>query len=74
MTKDIPYIEIYGDFGEIIRKPLNPTGKWKLESGPYFRDKLFIQHKGWLFKRWVSENSIVFAPAKSEEEFQCKVQ
>ena len=70
-TCDVPYIETRKGYGLISKKPLCPTGRWKIESGPYYRDKMFIQHKGRFFKRWVSEDHIVFAPAKSTEEFFC---
>jgi len=68
---DVPYIESHDEYGFASKKPLNPTGKWKFESGPYYRNKMFVQHKGWLLKHWISEDYIVFAPAKSSEEFIC---
>lgn len=70
---DIPYIETVEDMGLISRKELNPTGKWKISSGPYYKGKIFIEHKGWFFKRWISEDSIIFAPPKTSEVFDCEI-
>ena len=71
--KIIPYIESMGDMGALHYKPLIPTGKWKYESGPNFKDLIFIEHRGLIFKWWICENNIVFAPERSTEIFECRV-
>ena len=68
---DIPYFKVCEDFCFFSLKPLKPTGKWKIESGPYYENKIFIQHQGLIFKRWISEDDIVFAPAPKKEIFTC---
>lgn len=72
MKPEEAYIEIYDDFYMTHYVPLKPTGKWKLKSGPLYRDRIFIQHQGRLFKRWVSENCIKFLPKEEETIFNCK--
>ena len=61
---------MWSDFGFIL-KPLNPTGRWKIKTCAYYKNKLFVEHKGLFFKRWVSEDNIIFAPAEVEEIFTC---
>ncbi len=52
--------------------PINPTGRWKLETGPYYTDKLFIEHRSRFFLRsWIDEDNIKFRPAISSEVFTC---
>jgi len=60
----VPYREHIGDYGFRWYTPLNPTGRWKLETGPYYTNHLFIEHKGRVFKSWVSESAIEFRPAE----------
>ena len=55
------YIKIphyYEDNCFYTYKPLKPTGRWKIEIVNNKRT-LFIEHKGWLFKRWIYETNIV---------------
>ena len=48
------------EFG-VLFKPLTPTGRWKLETSRYHNElEMFIEHRGWFFRRWVSEKDIVF--------------
>ena len=51
---------------------LYPTGKYKIESGPYYQDKIFVQHKGWFFKHWIDEDDIFFFPEETSKTFTCK--
>jgi len=65
-----PYIKKYGDHN-IYYVPLKPTGKWKLKSGPYDDNDMYIQHQGFIFTQWIHEDSIYFKPAIEEEIFTC---
>lgn len=71
MNKLVPYekCEIQ-DFDDIYRK-INYTGKYKIQTTPYWTDKIFIEHKGFFFKRWIPEENIVFMPEESIEIFEC---
>ena len=74
MISDVDYNAAYYDFwvGGIVKcLPVYPTGKWKIESGPYYKDKMFIQHKGLIFKRWLSEDIISFRPKVTSTVFSC---
>ena len=67
-----PYYESYEGEGWYTFKPLNPTGRWKLETGPFYDGyKLFIEHKGWIFRRFICEDEIHFRPARTETIFSC---
>lgn len=68
---DIEYIEEYGEYGIVNYRPLNPTGRWKIESGPYYKNKLFIEHKGFVFKSWISEAAITMKPKQEIAIFEC---
>ncbi len=70
--KIIPYIKSMGDMGALHYKPLKPTGRWKYENGPYCEDLIFVEHRGLIFKSWICENNIAFAPEKNTEIFECK--
>lgn len=61
---DIPYIEIMEAEWGVSYKPFKPTGRWKIESCAYYRDRLFIEHQGFIFKSWIPEDDIKFLPAK----------
>jgi len=69
LVKYVPYIETIEDY--VSLKPLKATGRWKIESGPYYTMRMFIEHQGWLFKRWVSEDRIVFKPEQKSAVFNC---
>lgn len=71
MTELIAYREIMKEHWCTDYKPLNLTGRWKLESGPYYVNQMFVEHKGWLFKHWISENCIKFLPKETEHIFEC---
>ena len=71
IVMQIPYIETVKYMGIVSRKPLKPTGRWKIESCAYYKDRMFVEHQGWIFKHWIDENSIVFCPANSTEIFTC---
>ena len=68
----IPYIESTGEVGALHHKELNPTGRWKYENGPRFKDLIFVEHRGLIFKSWICERSIVFAQERNTEIFECK--
>jgi hypothetical protein len=70
LVKCIPYIKSFEEYGYSY-KPLKPTGRWMIQSGPYFTMKMFIEHKGWLFKRMISEDRIVFKPEQAVSVFDC---
>ena len=40
---DIPYRKVCGDMGYVSLKPMKPTGRWKIETTPYYRDKIFVE-------------------------------
>ena len=66
-----PYIIKYGDDG-FYYDLLKPTGRWKLESGAYGENRMYIQHRGIFFKCWIHEDRISFRPAPRTIEFNCK--
>lgn len=65
------YIRKYDGYGFVEFKPLRPTGRWKIESGPYYEDALFIEHQGLIFKSWVSSSDIEFRATECSEIFEC---
>jgi hypothetical protein len=67
----VPYFLVYGAYGMNTYVELNPTGRWKLESGPYYKNKMFIEHKGVVFRQWISEGCIKFLPKKETIIFAC---
>jgi hypothetical protein len=69
---NIPYIEIFSADWMIDYKPLKPTGRWKIESGPHYENRMFIEHQGFIFKEWISEHRIEFLPAKESRIFECE--
>jgi len=69
----IPYIKGVGDEWQLKHEPLNPTGRWKIESCAYYENKLFIEHKGWIFNSWVSEDSIVWRPENKTTINECSI-
>ncbi len=68
---NIPYIERYEGNWCVRYVPLNPTGRWKIESNAYYEDKLFIEHKGWVLCEWVPEDDIYFKPAPRSMIAEC---
>lgn len=68
----IAYIEECTGYS-VSFKPLNPTGRWKIVSGPYHENKLFIEHKGLIFKSWIAEDNIVFKCERKSIVFECGV-
>ena len=68
---EVPYILEVGHNGVCHYKLLRPTGRWKIESGPYYERKMFIEHKGVLFKQWIPEASIEFKPREESYIFEC---
>ena len=64
------YFEAMGEYG-VYLKPLNPTGRWMIASGPYYEDMMFIEHKGWLLKSWKSEGIIKFRTKETRQIFTC---
>lgn len=61
----IPYI-IRG-YSSIVK--LNPTGRWKIDYGPYciHGPVMYIEHKGRFLKKWIYEEDVVF---RSSEIFE----
>tara|TARA_R110000851_G_C13102760_1_gene569294 strand:+ start:60576 stop:60800 length:225 start_codon:yes stop_codon:yes gene_type:complete len=62
---DVAYIEDTPNWSSNSYTPLKPTGLWRIESCEHYRDRLFVEHKGLFFKRWISEEDIVFKPARN---------
>ncbi len=71
LVRWIPYIEEMGDMGALYYRPLRTTGRWKIKTGPYYCQHLFIEHKGLIFKKWVSESIIYFKHEETETIFSC---
>jgi hypothetical protein len=69
------YIKTY-DIG-FSYKPLVPTGRWKIESGPRYKNRLFIEHERfrffglYSFTEWIDEAYIYFLPARQTAIFDC---
>ena len=61
-----------GAYGMTSFVTFRPTGRWKIVSGPYCDEAMFVEHHGWIFDEWVHENNIVFLPAESEQMFDCR--
>ncbi len=58
MIKEYIKIPHYHDFDDFYTyKLLRPTGRWKIETVNN-KCNLLVEHKGWLFKDWISESSI----------------
>ena len=73
--KLIPYRKVYGGYQLNSYKKLNPTGRWKLKYSYYSYENdptLYIEHKSWIFKYWIHEDSIVLRPSEEEVIFDCK--
>lgn len=51
---------------------LRPTGEWKLESGPYGKDVMYVRHQGRIFKTWIHEDNIEFLPDEETTIFNCE--
>ena len=66
----VAYTQYYTECGHDY-EPIKVTGKWKLESGPYYTDKMFVEVKGWFLKHWVSEDNIYFLGEETSVEFNC---
>lgn len=59
-----------GYFVEYV--PIDPTGKWRLRTSPYWDGvTMDIQVRGGMFKRWVNEDAVVFRQARTCVEFSC---
>jgi len=73
---EIAYFEHWVNGGLSVYKkliPLNPTGRWKIESGPYYESRIFIEHQKSCFtKKWVPEELISFLPKEETHIFECK--
>ena len=70
--KLIPYFEKYNDSASgLIFTLLRVTGRWKLERGPGYELEMFVEHKGFLFRHWISERYISFRPMKHSVVFDC---
>ena len=52
-------------------KLLVPTGRWKIESGPFYKNRLFIEHERfrffglYSFTEWIDEDYIYFLSARA---------
>ena len=65
------YIRSFNNEGGICYLPLKPTGRWKIESGPYYEDKMFVEHQGLFFRRWIDDICIDFKPELQSQTFVC---
>lgn len=70
-VKRVPYIKTEDCYGLRTYAPLTPTGRWMLASGPYYENKMFVEHKGWLWDRWIAEDDIVFLADSVVTVFDC---
>lgn len=72
----IAYYKTYGDYGYTYYHKLRLTGKWKIESGPYYENKMFIQHKLRVmfipFTARIDEDEITFLPREESIIFNCR--
>ena len=72
-------IKAYIDYGfDDIRtffnlNELKPTGRWKIKHITPFAKKLYIEHQGWFFKKWIEDRKIYFQEENLEKEviFEC---
>jgi hypothetical protein len=72
LPKEIAYIKIPDiEFGWYY-KPLNPTGRWKLKKNLFDQITMFVEHKTWIFKHWISEHDIIFGTSEECEIFDCE--
>lgn len=69
----VAYEEIYNGCWLEYRR-IKPTGRWKVESGPYYVNRLSIEVKRFPFNRWVGEDDIVFRPERTREVVDCSCQ
>lgn len=68
---EIAYIRHIADYRVVFYKPLNPTGRWMMKTGPFYENKMFVEHRGWIFRRWIGEEDICFGPPESSAVFDC---
>lgn len=68
---NIPYIQEEDEDLWYTYTKLKPTGRWALKSGPYYENKLFIEHKALFHKKWIPEDHIVFLPEEQTTVFTC---
>lgn len=72
---DLAFIKSYDRDLFCSYAKLNPTGRWKIvikqleNCDP--ETSLYIEHKGWFLKQWISEGDIVFE-RRIETVFDCK--
>lgn len=69
---DVAYLQLVGDMGGYYYELLNPTGRWKIVSGPYDNKELYIEHKAFFFKYWYHSSNVVFKAARTESVFNCR--
>jgi len=65
------YEKCIGEYGSYYYRVIKPTGRWKLETGPYGKNVMYIERKGWILRWWVHESNVVFLPKMSEQVFEC---
>ena len=58
-------------YGGYLYKDIKLTGRWKLASGPYGKNIMYVEKRGLLFKSWVCEDNIAFKPARESHIFIC---
>lgn len=44
--------------GGVQIRTLKPTGRWKIDYDDRGKQKLYIEHRGWIFKYWIPEDWI----------------
>ena len=71
---DVTYISSYEGKGCYITTKLKPTSRWKIviiEQDEYQDTILYIEHQGWVLKKWIPEGDIFFE-RRNEIIFDCK--
>lgn len=68
---EVPYLTIFSDYGKIYH-PMKLTGRWKIQSGPYYKNMVFIEYKVFIFKHWAREDSIEFRSEIKSAIFECE--
>jgi len=58
-VQPIYYIAESGEWGLRYYKPFTPTGRWAVRTDPAWNEaKLFMEHWGLIFNRWVCEDEL----------------
>ncbi len=50
---------------------ITPTGRWKLVTDPNQDNVMYMEVKGWFFRRWIHEDDLIFSVNCTEHIFTC---